>query len=162
MPEVLNLVRRGFYLDSVALMRLSQTLSQMQGVEAAALMIGSDSNRRILADAQLLAAEGAGASANDLIIAIRAHSLAEATAALAEAEALLAAPRPRGRTAGEYRSRSLDAAVATLGGANFALISVPGEFAAFEAHKALRRGLNVMLFSDNVEYENELALKSEA
>ena len=34
--------------------------------------------------------------------------------------------------------------------ANFALISTPGDYAAAEAMKALRLGLNVMLFSDNV------------
>jgi succinyl-CoA synthetase alpha subunit len=39
------------------------------------------------------------------------------------------------------------------------LISVPGEYAAAEAMKALRLGLNVMLFSDNVSGEDEVALK---
>ena len=33
---------------------------------------------------------------------------------------------------------------------NFALISVPGDYAAAEAMKALRLGMDVMLFSDNV------------
>ncbi|MGB5068601.1 MAG: transcriptional regulator, partial [Albidovulum sp.] len=43
-----------------------------------------------------------------------------------------------------------------------ALISVPGDFAAAEARKALRRGLNVLMFSDNVPLEDELSLKQEA
>ena len=42
---------------------------------------------------------------------------------------------------------------------NFALISVPGDYAAAEAMKALRLGMDVMLFSDNVPPESELALK---
>ena len=46
--------------------------------------------------------------------------------------------------------------------ANLALISVPGDFAAAEARKALRRGLNVMIFSDNVPLAEEVALKREA
>jgi FdrA protein len=46
--------------------------------------------------------------------------------------------------------------------ANLALISVPGDFAAAEARKALRRGLHVMVFSDNVAIEDEIALKNEA
>ena len=46
--------------------------------------------------------------------------------------------------------------------ANLALVSVPGDFAAAEARKALRRGLNVMIFSDNVPLEQEIALKREA
>jgi len=43
--------------------------------------------------------------------------------------------------------------------ANLALISVPGEYAAAEALKALRLGLNVMLFSDNVSLADEISLK---
>jgi succinyl-CoA synthetase alpha subunit len=43
--------------------------------------------------------------------------------------------------------------------ANLALISTPGDYAAAEATKALRLGLNVMLFSDNVAVEDEIALK---
>ena len=43
---------------------------------------------------------------------------------------------------------------------NFALISVPGDYAAAEAMKALRLGLNVMVFSDNVpDRDEELAIK---
>jgi hypothetical protein len=42
---------------------------------------------------------------------------------------------------------------------NFALISVPGDYAAAEAMKALRLGMDVMVFSDNVPPESELALK---
>jgi succinyl-CoA synthetase alpha subunit len=45
---------------------------------------------------------------------------------------------------------------------NFALISVPGDYAAAEAMKALRLGMDVMLFSDNVPPEQELALKTYA
>jgi FdrA protein len=46
--------------------------------------------------------------------------------------------------------------------ANLALISVPGHFAAAEARKALRCGLHVMIFSDNVPVEEEAALKRDA
>ena len=46
--------------------------------------------------------------------------------------------------------RSLQMALARSPAANLALISVPGDYAAAEAMKALRLGLHVMLFSDNV------------
>lgn len=45
---------------------------------------------------------------------------------------------------------------------NLALISVPGRYAAAEALKAVRLGLHVFLFSDNVSVGDELALKQEA
>jgi succinyl-CoA synthetase alpha subunit len=53
-------------------------------------------------------------------------------------------------------------AVAARPEANLALISVPGPFAAAEALKALRLGLNVMVFSDNVDLADEVMLKSAA
>ena len=42
---------------------------------------------------------------------------------------------------------------------NVALISVPGEYAALEAHRALTRDMHVFLFSDHVSVEDEIALK---
>ena len=45
---------------------------------------------------------------------------------------------------------------------DLALVSVPGEYAAGEALKALAAGLDVMLFSDNVSLEQEVFLKVEA
>lgn len=158
----LDRVRSGFYMDSAALMRLSQMLGGLPGVDQAALMIGSVSNKRLLEEAGLLGTAGRDAGANDLIVAVRATDHAAAEAALAEAEALLDRPSPAAGDAGAYRPRSLDAALKLLPGANLALISVPGEFAAEEAHKALRKGLHVMLFSDNVPLASELALKREA
>jgi FdrA protein len=56
-------------------------------------------------------------------------------------------------------ARSLAGAIELLPQANLALISVPGEFAAYEARRALERGLHVLLFSDNVSLEDEAALK---
>src|SRR6185437_11300169 len=45
---------------------------------------------------------------------------------------------------------------------NVAVISVPGEYAALEAHEALSAGLDVLLFSDNVSVDDEIALKDRA
>ena len=159
---VLNRVRPGFYLDSVALMRHSQAVAALPGVETAAMMIGSQSNKGIMEDAGLLADEGRAAQPNDLVIAVRAESAEAGDAALREAEALLDRPAAAGGEAGEWRPKSLETALEALAGANLALISVPGEFAADEARKALAKGLHVMIFSDNVTIEDERALKEEA
>jgi FdrA protein len=93
MSVTLNRVRRGFYADSVALMRISRALSGLPGVEAVSLMIGTPSNRDLLSESELLDIDGAKAQADDLIIAVRAGEAAAAEAALAEAEKLLAAWR---------------------------------------------------------------------
>jgi FdrA protein len=161
-PRVINRVRRGFYLDSVALMRLSRELSALPGVEEAALMVGTPSNKEILDEAGLLADEGRQAAAGDVIIALRAANREAGEAALAEAEALLGRSAARGEAAAQWRPRSLATALEALPGAGLALVSVPGPFAAAEAWKALRRGLHVLLFSDNVSLAEECALKEEA
>ncbi len=44
-------------------------------------------------------------------------------------------------------------------GANVAVVSVAGRYAAEEAWEALYSGLHVLLFSDNVSLEDEIALK---
>jgi FdrA protein len=155
-------VRRGFYMDSAALMRLSQTIAALPGITQAALMIGSPSNKHLMAAAGLLGTKAENAGPNDLIIAVRAMNEAAGEAALAEAEALLDRPSGSSVDSGAYRPRSLAAALSALPGANLALVSVPGEFAAEEARKALRAGLHVMVFSDNVPLAEEKRLKLEA
>ena len=163
MSFCLNAVRQRFYLDSVALMRYSQQLLALPGVSNAALMIGSPSNKAILQDAGLLAEAGQAASANDLIIAVQADDEATAESALAHAQTLLQQPAAQGQAkSGQRQPRSMSAALQQLPQANLALISVPGEFAAVEARRALHRGLHVMLFSDNISLADELSLKQDA
>lgn len=144
--KVLNRVKPGFYADSVALMRIAREL-QKDGMEAS-LMIGTPSNKALLKESGLLSKEGAKARPDDLIIAVKGRN---AGAALERAEKLL--------SSGPATPSSLPAEIE---GANLVLISVPGEFAAAEARRALERGLNVMMFSDNVPVAEEVALKDYA
>jgi len=152
---LVNRVERGRYFDSVALMRVSRRLEALAGVEAAALMIGTASNKDLLRSARLLSSEGEGATANDLVIAVRGAQAPEALACALEF--LSEKQEPVGVAIS--RVRSLSGALEALPRANLALISVPGEFAAYEARRALERGLHVLLFSDNVPLEDEAALK---
>jgi len=145
--KVLNKIKKGFYADSVALMRIAREL-QRDGMEAS-LMIGTPSNKALLKESGLLTKEGASARPDDLIIAVKGRKPEEA---LVLAEKLLLSG------VGNNESELPE----TLASANLALISVPGEFAAAEARKALERGLNVMVFSDNVPVADEVALKDYA
>ncbi len=155
---VLNRVEPGRYLDSVTLMRVSRRLGALPGVEAAAAMIGTPANRGLLAEAGLLAAEGERASPSDLVIAVRATHERAAAAALKAAEGLIL-EQNFPASASLPHARSLAGALEFLPQANLALISVPGEFAAAEARKALGSGLNALVFSSNVPLEEEVALK---
>ncbi len=159
---IVNEVLRGFYLDSVALLRMSQSLAALDGVDEAAMMMGSPSNRQIMADAGILDAMGEAAEGGDLVIGIRAESQDAADAALAEARAILEQSSAAKGGGEAWRPRSVRSAVKAMPDANFALVSVPGDFAISEARKALRRGLHVMIFSDNVPVADEAALKQEA
>lgn len=156
-----TIVKKGWYQDSVALMRLSRDLGALPGVDLASAMMGTPHNKALLLEAGLLDAEGRAASANDLIVAVRATSEQAAGRALDEAALRLAAPTGSGPgAAAERRPRTLEAATRMLPGANLVLISVPGMYAAAEAMKALRLGRHVLLFSDNVSVGDEKRLKT--
>jgi len=162
MAILVNHVRRAFYMDSVALMRISRTISSLPGVHAAALMIGSATNKKLMRNAVLLDRDGEVAGPNDLVLAVRAATADAVDAALKEAIRLLDQPAGLVRGPGPWHPKTLDTALQQLPGANLALISVPGEFAVAEARRALNKGLHVMLFSDNVSIADEIALKREA
>ena len=156
------LVKRDTYRDSVELMRVAAQLEQLDGVERAALLMGTPANRAIMAAAGLLHGDAEAAGPNDLVVAVSAADEEAAQAAIAAAERLLAS-QPTAASAGGAADRrpprTLAEGVAALPAANLAIISTPGAYATAEALKALKRGLHVFLFSDNVPVEEEIELK---
>jgi FdrA protein len=161
---VQTLVRPNTYLDSLTLLRVSSSVAALPGVLHASLVMGTPLNQAVLRDSGLWA-DSLSAGPNDLVLAVRAQDPATAEAALQEAERLLTADRGRrteAGTSGEEPPRSLRAAHRRAPDANLAVISVPGPFAAAEAHQALADGLHVFLFSDNVPLHDEIALKQRA
>jgi FdrA protein len=162
MEHTLNKVFQGFYKDSVALMRLSRDLAVMDGVNEAALMMGSPSNKQILKDAGLLADNGAAAEGADLILAVRAKDFDAAQNAADTIEPQIMSQMRVATGDTVWQPQTIRAAAKANPDANLALISVPGEFAAAEARKAISRGLHVMMFSDNVSIEDEINLKVQA
>jgi FdrA protein len=93
---------------------------------------------------------------------VRAIDEAHAQAALAVAEERLTSRGDRGNlSTGEMLpARSLEMALKRDEAANLAVISVTGEHAWLEAEQALRNGMHVFLFSDNVPVEQEKRLKA--
>ncbi|MDA1001702.1 MAG: oxidoreductase, partial [bacterium] len=156
------LILKSFYQDSVVLMRLAQTVRSLPGVEEAAALMGTPSNQAILEKAGMASDESRGAAVNDLVLAVRAESAAAAESALEAGKQLISARKGAAEEGDDYLPRTLESALSVLPDANLVAISVPGEFAAFEAERALQRGLHVFLFSDNVSLEAEVRLKREA
>ena len=147
------------YADSVRLMSIARAVRERDGITRCELAMGTPANLEVLA--------GYGASAQatpgDLVIAVEAQDVCAAEA-LAWAEQELSSRSPsdggaNGAAGVRSRPRSVAAAARELDGANVALISVPGEYAALEAHRALSSGMHVFLFSDHVPLEAEIELK---
>jgi FdrA protein len=159
---VRNRVRSSAYFDSVALMLVQREVRALAGVREAGAVMGTDANKELLRDAGLLTPDGAAAQADDLILAVDAQDGEAADGALDRAEALLTRRRESGGAHEGYRPKTIASAARMLNGANLALISVPGRFAAGVAGEALDAALHVMVFSDNVPLEAEVALKRRA
>lgn len=155
-----NFVRRSFYQDSVTLMRLSRDLEAVPGVTRASVMMATPANRDLLREAGLLGPEGESAGPADLVIAVLASDPTVADTVRATAEHALTSRQSSVAIPGRAAApRTLASALKTLPDATLALISVPGVYAGAEAMKALRAGLHVMLFSDNVSLATEIELK---
>ena len=158
---VKTLIKVSEYHDSVSLMLVARELSKQNGVKDAAVVMGTEANKSILADADLLTDDAKAASPNDLVIAVSSENDSAADAALQKAEILLKQKTASAQT-GEFKPKTIRGALSAHADANVAVISVAGRYAADEAWEALSRGLHVLLFSDNVSLEDEIALKKYA
>jgi FdrA protein len=157
------------YFDSITLMSVARAVSEMEGIEDAAAVMATPTNLQLLSEAGLAPFTGMTGEpgGSDVLIVVRASDEARAQAALDAAEARLlrttreipSALHAAGESHNARQPRSLEEARQRQPEANIALISVPGMYAALEAQQALRAGLHVFLFSDNVSLEDEVALK---
>jgi succinyl-CoA synthetase alpha subunit len=152
-------IKTGEYFDSVTLMIVGRDVAAMKGVADAAVVMGTRENKAILKASGLLLPEFEGADDTDLLLAVKAASAEDAAKVLSAAEERLKSVRGRSDSSEEYRPGSLEGGLKALPGANVAIISIAGRYAGEEAMKALKAGLHVMLFSDNVPLEKEVELK---
>ncbi len=155
------LIKRSEYHDSVSLMLVARTLTSMPGICDAAVVMATEANKAILASAGLLIDAVNTATPNDLAIVVSGEDSAAAEAALQKAELLLKKKAASENTT-QFKPRTIRGALSAQPDANLAIISVAGQYAADEAWDALRRGLHVLLFSDHVSIEDEIALKQYA
>lgn len=153
-------IRPGAYYDSVVLMQLQQSLSQLPDVLDVGVAMGTEANKNLLRQSEMLPAAAETAAGDDLIVVVKGKDEKSLRLALSQIDGLL----NRRSTAGdeEYRPRSLETAVKMLPQAGWVIISVPGRYAAEVAQRALDFGKNVFLYSDNVSIEDEVILKQRA
>ena len=160
MTELVD-VRHGAYHDSVTLMQVSRDVAAVDGVSAAQVAMGTELNLDFLRGMGFASPD---AGPNDLVVAVRADDDDAVARAVAAMEAALARGSGGGGdlAGGEPEPRTVASAARRAGGADLALVSVPGPHAFTETMDALGAGLSVLVFSDNVPVEQEVRLKDEA
>jgi FdrA protein len=154
-------IRSGAYYDSVILMQLQRSLVGLDGVIDAGVIMGTNANKELLEQSDLLAPEIKESGVDDMVIVIKAEDETAAQTALESVDDLLAARRSSGIEQ-EFLPKSLETAFGMMPEAQWVLVSVPGRFAAGVARQALDQGRNVFLYSDNVTLMDELKLKATA
>ena len=154
-------VRKDTYFDSVFLMSISAELGKVEGVDVGQVVLATPANTELIAGQGFDPAQLAGLGPTDLVIALRAASPGILDAAEKRLQELLGR-RHQSEGTSEAKPVGLDGALRSMTDANLVVISVPGAYAAYEARRALAAGLHVMMFSDNVTVDDEIALKTEA
>jgi FdrA protein len=152
-------LRSGAYADSVALLQVSRDVAAIDGVLAAQVAMATPLNVDVLAG---MGFDVPAASPNDMVAALRVHDDDALDRGLAAVDRSLAAAvrRPSGATGeGALAPHRTTATALRSDPGALVLVSTPGASAAVEAMDALDAGADVMLFSDNVPVEQEVALK---
>lgn len=156
-----SIVRENAYYDSVTLMLISREMKKLDGVEEVLVGMGTDLNLDLVKMLDMMTPELEKVTPNDLFIAAmfdeKKVSMDDLLASFEEQM-----KSKKEAHAGDYQPPTLSSAIRHLEGANMVVLSVPGQYAAGEAENALKEGLHVMMFSDNVAVEDELRLKEMA
>ena len=157
-----TIIKKNSYQDSVNLMLLTNHISALEGVKQASIMMGTPANKDIMNNSGLYTDELEQAGANDMCIVIDAEEQSNLDDILAAVDSFLSDQSVSSASSSLESVRSWERALKENPGANLAIISVPGQYAAGEAEKALDYGLHAFIFSDNVPVEEELKLKQKA
>lgn len=152
-------LRPGAYADSVTLLQVSRQVIALPGVIAAQVVMATPLNVEVLAS---MGFQLPMTSPNDMVVALRVEDEETLPAALAAVESALSAPRNGSDGTDRVAAPRTTRSALARSGAELALVSVPGLHAFVEAMDALDAGRDVLIFSDNMPVEQELALKRTA
>lgn len=150
-------IRKNVYYDSVALMIITKEVKKMEGVKEVIVGMATDLNKELAENLELSNDEIRSLTPNDFFISAYSEDNDGLDKIVNRVNELLNSKQKEKDA--EVEVKTLTAAVNHMKDANMAVISLPGKYAAYEAKKALNKGLNVMLFSDNINVEDEIELK---
>ena len=148
-------VLKNSYYDSVTLMSTTVAIKKALDLKDLVMFMGTDMNKDMMQSVGLYDQVFDDATPNDLLLGVE---LKEENSDWAKQVIEQLSNKNR-------KEESSDTVYKTIAQAkeakdsNIAVISVPGIYAANEAFKALENDMHVMLFSDNVSVEDEIALK---
>jgi len=158
-----SLVFPRLYRDSVTLMALASTVERRDGVVRVGAVMGTPANIEILERSDMRPAD-LDVAPDDLVIVVRGADddvVQEALAVAEEGLTAVAAPSgPRAQVAPQTIAEALAVAERDGGApATLATVSTPGTYAPVVVEQALKAGLHVFCFSDNVPLAEEVRLK---
>ena len=155
---------RDTYVDSVVQLQGIRAMREIDGVEWASAAMATPANVATLKTEGVDPDAIHDAGSNDFFLVARGSSDEIVAQALATGEAAVRS-KSADEDAGGVREatlRSIRDATQRQDDSNVAVISVPGDYAALAAYEALSSDLHVLLFSDNVPLDKEIALKDYA
>lgn len=157
-----TVILKNNYQDSINLMLLTNRINDLPAVTMSQIMMGTNANKDILANTKLLTEEAKAASPNDLMIVVDSEKSDIMDQVLPEIDQFLADLSSAGSEEKAKAATSWQEALDDLPDANMALFSIPGEYGAAEMETALKKGLHVFSFTDNISIEDEVRLKQMA
>ncbi|HOC52619.1 MAG TPA: acyl-CoA synthetase FdrA [Caldisericia bacterium] len=156
---VKGLIKSGEYFDSVTLMLVSRDASSLPGVIDAAVVMGTKENKSILESSGMLLPEFKDTKDSDLLIVVKSDDEKVAEESVKKIEEMLKKSKQRTTEGVEFLPKSIEGALQIMPDANLVIISVAGKYVPDIAIDALKRGLHVMIFSDNVPKEKAIEVK---
>lgn len=151
-----NIIIQNSYYDSATLMLLTNKIKEQLklNTDEISIMMATSMNKRILENSNLINDVGRKANSGDLLISIITD--------ISENEIIdiinsLLTKKEENINLEEI-IESVDVAIKKYE-TNFAVVSLPGEYATREVKKLLNANMNVLLFSDNISIEDEIMLK---
>ncbi len=155
---VKDFIKKEQYYDSVFLMRIAAKLGEMPGIIQISAGMGTPLNKDTMKELGVLDEAGAAAGVNDMVVGIAAENAETAEKAYQKFLELMEQKQQKNASGCKTiaQAKRADARL------NLATIAVAGEYAAQEGMNALKQGMHVFMFSDNVPLEQEVELKQYA
>ncbi len=155
-------IRQNFYRDSLQLLKISDSIKHHYGIQEAAVIMGTRTNKLILIKLGFPEDKIKQAKESDSIIAIKAQDKKSLDSILTKLDDLLEGTEKISGIEKSGRTSDLDSALRSMPDANLALISVPGDHVKDLSLRLIDAGIHQQIFSDHVPISDELSIKKHA